>query len=109
MLSASSEYIQALHEGKYLQFLGWTDFITHTYALKDADDTVNFLIFEWLNNGYLEEDAKKLAVLQAVYDLEFRPLRGKLDYSLKAITVALFICMVFQKFGVDVTLSPEKK
>ncbi|HHF7373577.1 helical bundle domain-containing protein [Legionella bozemanae] len=109
MLSSSFEYIQALREGKYLQFLGWTDFITHTHELKDADDTVNFLIFEWLNNGYLEEDAKKLAVLQAVFDSESRPLQGKLDYSFKAITIALFVCMVFQRFGVEVTLSPEKK
>ncbi|QLZ70224.1 hypothetical protein FOLKNPGA_03029 [Legionella sp. PC1000] len=109
MLSSSSEYIQALREGKYLQFLGWTDFITRTYALEDADDTVNFLIFEWLNNGCLEEDAKKLAVLQAVCDLESRPLQGKLEYSLKIITMALLICMVFQKSGVDVTLPSEEK
>ncbi|KTD39941.1 helical bundle domain-containing protein [Legionella parisiensis] len=109
MFSSSSEYIQALREGKYLQLLGWTDFLTHTYALKDADDTINFLIFEWLNNGYLEEDAKKLAVLHAVFDLESRPLQGKLDYSFKAITIALFVCMVFQKSGVDMMLLPEKK
>ncbi|HHT0593714.1 TPA: helical bundle domain-containing protein [Legionella anisa] len=132
MLSSSSEYIQALREGKYLQFLGWTDFITQKYALKDADDTVNFLIFEWLNNVYLEvdakklnssdrleeedkkltllqEDAKKLAVLQAVCDLEYRPLQGKLEYSLKIISSALFICMVFQKSDIYVTLSPEEK
>ncbi|WP_131795248.1 helical bundle domain-containing protein [Fluoribacter gormanii] len=103
MLSSSSQYIKALREGKYLLFLEWTDFITQKYKLLDADDTVNFLIFEWLNNGYSEEDALKLAVLQAVYDLESKPLQGKLDYSLKSITIALFICMVFQKLEGDVT------
>jgi hypothetical protein len=107
MLSSSSEYIKALREGKYLLFLGWTDFITQKYKLLGAEDTVNFLIFEWLSNGYSDDDAQKLAVVQAVYDLESKPLQGKLDYSLKSITIALFVCMVFQKLEGDITPSKE--
>ncbi|WP_454783003.1 helical bundle domain-containing protein [Legionella sp. WA2022007384] len=109
MLSSSSEYIKALREGKYLLFLGWTDFITQKYKLLNADDTVNFLIFEWLSNGYLEEDAQKLAVVQAVYDVESKPLQGKLDYSLKSITIALFVCMVFQKLEGDINELSKKE
>ncbi|QMT61341.1 helical bundle domain-containing protein [Legionella sp. PC997] len=109
MLSSSSEYIKALREGKYLLFLDWTDFISQKYKLLDADDTVNFLIFEWLHNGYLEGDAQKLALLQAVYELEAKPLRGKLDYSLKSITSALFICMVFQNLKWEKIELPKKE
>ncbi|KTD55088.1 hypothetical protein Lsai_2680 [Legionella sainthelensi] len=101
MLSSSSEYIKALREGKYLLFLEWVDFITKKYTrdeyILDADDTTNSLIFEWLNNGYSEEDAKNLALLHAVYDLESKALQGKLDYAFKTIIVALFLCMVFHK------------
>ncbi|WP_454786113.1 helical bundle domain-containing protein [Legionella sp. WA2024007413] len=109
MLSSSSEYIKALREGKYLLFLGWTDFISQKYKLLDADDTVNFLIFEWLHNGYLEVDAQKLALLQAVYELEAKPLQGKLDYSLKSITFALFVCMVFQNLKWEKIELPKKE
>lgn len=70
---------------------------THDEYILDADDTTNSLIFEWLNNGYSEEDAKNLALLHAVYDLESKPLQGKLDYAFKTIIVALFLCMVFHK------------
>ncbi|QEY52650.1 helical bundle domain-containing protein [Legionella longbeachae] len=101
MLSSSSEYLKALREGKYLLFLEWVDFITKKYThdgyILDADDTTNSLIFEWLNNGFSEEDAKNLARLHAVYDLELKPLQGKLDYAFKTIIVALFLCMVFHK------------
>ncbi|KTD53414.1 hypothetical protein Lsan_3824 [Legionella santicrucis] len=101
MLSSSSEYLKALREGKYLLFLEWVDFITKKYThdecILDADDTTNALIFEWLSNGYSEEDARKLALLQAVYDLELKPLQGKLDYAFKTIMVAVFLCMVFHK------------
>ncbi|MCW8397541.1 helical bundle domain-containing protein [Legionella sp. PATHC038] len=109
MLLSSSEYIKALHEGKYLLFLEWVDFITQKYELMGAEDTVNFLILEWLSNDYSEEDAKKVAVLQAVYDLESKTLQGKLDYSLKIITTALFMCMVFRLSDINVSLTPQKK
>ncbi|CAM2864407.1 Uncharacterised protein [Legionella steigerwaltii] len=109
MLSSSSEYLKALREGKYLLFLEWIDFITQKYELIGAEDTVNFLILEWLNNGYSEKDAKKVAVLQAVYELEPKPLQGKLDYALKIMTHVLFICIVFQKSGIDVVMPPQEK
>ena len=113
MLSSSVEYIQALREGKYLLFLEWTTFITQKHTRDeeplDADDTANFLVFEWLNNGYSDEDAKKLALLYAVYDLDSKPIQGKLDYSLKAISVALFLCMVFKKHDLSVTCDSKIK
>lgn len=102
MLSSSSEYINALREGHYLLFLQWVDFITKKYETKGADDLVNVLIFEWLSHSYSEEDAKKLAILQAVFEMESKPLQGKLDYSLKIISQALFLCMVFQKSAMDI-------
>ena len=61
MLSSSKEYLQALRDGKYLLFLEWPQFIVGLYkdSQQDADDTINLLAFEWLNNGYCENDAKK--------------------------------------------------
>jgi hypothetical protein len=112
MLSSSSEYIKALREGKYLLFLGWSNFIAQTYNtdlnLLDADDTANILIFEWIINGFSVDDAKKLSILYSVYDSEPKPLQGQLDYSLKAITVALFLCMVFQKHHIEIP-APQTK
>ncbi|MBN9228860.1 helical bundle domain-containing protein [Legionella steelei] len=109
MLASSSEYIKALREGKYLLFLEWIDFVTQKYALVGAEDTINFLIFEWLNNDYSDEDAKKIAILQAVSEGESRPLQVNLDYALKAITHALFICMVFHASGLDMKMPPQEK
>ncbi|STY30762.1 Uncharacterised protein [Legionella wadsworthii] len=108
MLSSSFEYIKALREGKYLLFLKWIDFITNKYELMNADDTVNFLIYDWLNHGCGELDVQNLAVLCAVHYLEEKALQGKLDYALQSITIALFICMVFQKKGLQLILLPEK-
>ncbi|KTC87167.1 helical bundle domain-containing protein [Legionella cincinnatiensis] len=112
MLSSSSEYLKALREGNYLLFLEWVDFITKKYTqndhILDADDTTNSLIFEWLTNGYSEEDAKKLALLHAVYDLESKPLQGKLDYAFKTIIVALFLCIVFHKHNLCVQSDSPK-
>lgn len=109
MLSSSFDYIKALHEGKYLLFLKWVDFITDKYELMSADDTVNFLIYDWLNQGCGELDVQNLSVLCAIHYLEEKALQGKLDYALQSITIALFICMVFQKKGLHMVLSPEKK
>lgn len=101
MLSSSSEYIQALREGNYLRFLEWPQFIVHHYATanytQDADDTLNLLIFEWLNNGFCEDDMKHLVILYAVHDMESRPLRENLSYAVIAISIAAFQCMVYQK------------
>jgi hypothetical protein len=101
MLSSSSEYIQALREGNYLRFLEWPQFIAQYYATanytQDADDTLNLLIFEWLNNGFCENDLKHLAVLYAVHDMESRPLRESLSYAVIAISIAAFQCSVYHK------------
>lgn len=105
MLSSSNEYLQALRAGKYLRFLEWPHFI-ETYYYKDkctpgADDLLTLLVFDWLNNGYCEEDAKKVALLYAVYEMESKPLRGSLAYSLTSISGALFHCMVYQSFNLQ--------
>lgn len=103
MLSSSKEYLQALRDEKYLLFLEWPQFIAEHYQEKsmfqDADDTVNLLAFEWLNNGYCEDDAKKIALLYAVYDLSIKPIRGNLAYALTAISVAVFQCMAYQSLN----------
>ncbi|CEG58089.1 helical bundle domain-containing protein [Legionella fallonii] len=100
MLSSSKEYLQALREGKYLLFLEWPQFIAAHYckevSTQDADATVILLVYEWLNNGYCEEDAKKIALLCAVSDLPAKPIRGTIDYSLTAISIAVFQCMLYQ-------------
>ena len=110
MLSSSSEYIKALREEKYLLFLEWTDFIAYKYSkelkLLDADTMANLLLFEWLSNGYSEEDSRKLALLFAVYDLDSKPLQGKLDYALKLISGALCVCMVFQQHDLQIKSVP---
>lgn len=113
MLSSSSEYIKALREGKYLLFLEWPQFIAEYYKEgevgQDADDTVNLLVFDWLNNGYCDEDAKKVALLFAVHDLKVQPLRGSLAYALTAISIAAFQCMVYHNMHVQAQfLSKEK-
>ncbi|KTD63386.1 helical bundle domain-containing protein [Legionella shakespearei] len=99
MLSSSSEYIQALREGNYLRFLEWPQFIAQQYATadytQDADDTLNLLIFEWLNNGFCDNDVQHLAILYAVHDMESRPLRENLSYAVIAISIAAFQCRVY--------------
>lgn len=113
MLSSSKEYLQALREGKYLLFLEWPQFIAEHYKDKgmsqDADEILNLLVFEWLNHGYCEEDAKKIAFLSAVHDLNTKPLQGKLSYALTAISIAVFQCMLYYGNNLqDHFLSKEK-
>ncbi|HAT1821514.1 Lpg0393 family guanine-nucleotide exchange effector [Legionella pneumophila] len=99
MLSSTKEYLQALRDGKYLLFLQWPKFIAEYYGKNDknqeADEMVNLIIFEWLNNGFCEEDIKKFAILYAVHEMESRPLREGLSYALTTISIALFPCMVY--------------
>lgn len=114
MLSSSKEYLQALREGKYLLFLEWPQFIAELYKdgdnPQDADDTVNLLVFEWLNNGYCEDDAKKIALLYAVSDLPAKPLKNNLSYAITAISIAVFQCMTYQGNNVQSRFfSQEKK
>lgn len=105
MLSSSIEYLNALREGRYLQFLEWPQFLTAHYRDGatgcDADDTINLLIFEWLKNGFCEEDAKKIAVLVAISDLKNKPLRANLAYALNSISIALFQCMLYVQTKAD--------
>lgn len=100
MLSSSKEYLQALREGKYLLFLEWPQFIAAHYSKDskppDADTTVSLLVFEWLNNGFCEADAKRIALLCAVSDHPSKPIRSVIDYALTAISIAVFQCMLYQ-------------
>src|ERR1700733_3725814 len=100
MLSSTKEYLQALHEGKYLLFLEWPQFIAAHYQKEemsqDADDIISLLVFEWLSNDYSESDAKKIALLCAVNDLATKPIRGSISYALTAISIAVFQCMLYQ-------------
>ncbi len=114
MLSSSKEYLQALREGKYLLFLEWPQFIASYYSKdnssQDADDTVNLLVFEWLNNGFCEADAKQIALLCAVSDLPTKPIRNIMNYALTAISIAVFQCMLYQNNKLqDKFLCQEKK
>ncbi len=114
MLASSYEYLQALRAGKYLRFLEWPQFIqSHYYKddkTADADELLTLLVFDWLNNGYCEEDAKATAILCAVYGMDSRPIRGNLDYSLTSLSGALFHSMVHQALGFQKKIiNPEKK
>lgn len=100
MLSSSHEYLQALREGKYLRFLEWLQFVSEHYGIgegsQDSDMTIDLLTFEWLKNGFCEEDVKKIAILYAAQYMESEPIRGKLSYALISISNAAFNCMVYQ-------------
>ncbi|KGP63009.1 hypothetical protein EP47_12845 [Legionella norrlandica] len=99
MLSSTKEYLQALREGKYLLFLHWPQFIAEFYGKsnknQEADEMVNLIIYEWLNNDFCEEDIKKFVILYAVHEMETRPIRELLSCALITISIALFPCMVY--------------
>ncbi|KTD55371.1 helical bundle domain-containing protein [Legionella quateirensis] len=100
MLSSSIEYLQALRNGNYLRFLEWPQFIAQHYAdpkyTIGADETLPLIIFEWLNNGFCEEDIKHMAVLTVVHDLDSSPIRAGLSYAFISLSLALISCMVYQ-------------
>lgn len=99
MLTSSSEYLQALREGKFLLFLEWPQFIALHYSKDkdpiDADETLNLIIFEWLNNGFCDDDVNQMALLTKVNDLESMPIRAGLSYAFISLTIAMFHCMIF--------------
>lgn len=108
MLSSSQEYLQALREGNYLRFLEWPRYLTHN-SDQDADDTISFITFEWLKNGFFEEDAKKVALIYAAHEKNTDLLRGNLTYSLTAISIATFQCMIFQINQLTIDLPEQDK
>jgi hypothetical protein len=113
MLTSSSEYLKALREGNYLRFLEWPKFIAEHYKGgakdNDADDLLNLLVFEWLNNGFSEEDAKKVALLSAVNDLDSGLLKGDLDYAVSAIFGATYHCMIYQNTKLEEKFLTKEK
>ena len=108
MLLSSREYLQALRDGKYLLFLEWPSFIAKHYSdanvfEQSADELVDLLIFDWLNNGFreedehLEEDIKSIALLFKIHGLRSRPLQRNLDYAFTSILAAATQCMTYRK------------
>lgn len=99
MLTSSREYLQALREGKFLLFLEWPQFIAQHYSndkdMIDADETLNLIIFEWLNNGFCDNDVKQMALLTKVHDLEAMPIRAGLSYAFISLSIAMYHCMIF--------------
>lgn len=100
MLSSSSAYRIALHDGDYLRFLEWPAFIEQKYRqgnnLLGSDALMDCLIFEWLDCGYSQKDIEQIAMLYAIYELDPSPLQaGKYAFSLMTIMSALFSCMTF--------------
>ncbi len=114
MLASSKEYLQALRTGNYLLFLEWPRFIVHHYqhagrTASNGDELIDLLVFEWLNNDYSEGDAKLVALLYKLHDIEPKPLSGDLDYSLISISIAVLQCMIFQSTNLQSTILSKEK
>ena len=62
------------------------------------------LVYEWINNGYFEKEAKHVAVLSRVIS-ELGPtfLPPELDYAMVSICIALFHCMVYHSMDIQST------
>ncbi|EHL29478.1 helical bundle domain-containing protein [Legionella drancourtii] len=103
MLSSSSAYRIALHDGDYLRFLEWPAFIEKKYREGNnplgSDALMDCLIFEWLNCGYSQKDIEQITLLYAIYELNPSPLQvGKYAFPLMTIMSALFSCMTFHGY-----------
>lgn len=96
MLKSSSEYLRALRTGQYLLFLEWPRFIVAHYKMGAADSVVDLLVFEWLNNGFSEEDAKLIALLHKAQAKHADLFHSNLEYSLSMLSSAMSICLVYQ-------------
>ena len=98
MLSSSMDYLRALRQGQYLLFLEWPAFVTtHYAALLGAEDILALLVFEWLNNGFCEEDVKILALLQVVNQQSPDLFPSQLSYSLTSLFITALECMAYQR------------
>ena len=114
MLSSTKEYLQALRTGKFLLFLEWPRFVAEQYkhdkrADQSADELVDLLIYEWINNDYCEADAKTLALIYKLSDYQPRLLAADLDYALTSILVAMLQCMIYQSAHAHPLLLCTKK
>lgn len=112
MLSSSSAYRIALHDGDYLRFLEWPAFIEQKYRqgnnLLGSDALMDCLIFEWLDCGYNQKDIEQIGLLYAIYELDPSPLQaGKYAFSLMTIMSALFSCMTFHAHRVQDEARPS--
>ena len=114
MLKSSGEYLNALREGNYLLFLEWPRFVVEHYNptnsfAQNGDELIELLAFEWLCHGYLEGDAKRVALLYKLHEAEPKILPADLDYALVCITITLFQCMIYQNTKVHSKFFGQEK
>ena len=112
MLTSTVEYLQALRSGDYLRFLEWPSFIAHHYKNEDyvlnVDEITDLLVFEWINKGFETVDINHLTLLETVYNLDSKPIRGKLDSAFSSIMMAAYRIMIYQNHNlVDYYYSPH--
>lgn len=93
-----SIYLQSLRNNNFLHFLDWPNALWQAYDAesKDADSTIDLLVFTWFNNGFCEADAKKIALLYAFYDSDTLIFPANSEYALISIYTAVLNCMVYQ-------------
>ncbi|MDP3267479.1 MAG: helical bundle domain-containing protein [Legionella sp.] len=111
MLTSTIEYLQALRSGDYLRFLEWPSFIAHHYKNEDyvlnVDEITDLLVFEWINKGFETVDMNHLTLLETVYNLDSKPIRGKLDSAFSSIMMAAYRIMIYQNHNlIDCYYSP---
>lgn len=103
MLSSTIEYLQALRDRDFLRFLEWPLFIQTKYLDGDekilsGEALVDLLVFEWVINGFSDEDVAFIAQLYTLH--EPTPLAvAELDYAVVVLSVALIQCMVYKNAG----------
>lgn len=101
MLKSSREYLQALRQSNYLSFLEWPRFIATYYKPPNAsvgfsaDNIVDLLVFDWINNGYQPDDARAVAVLYKLNESRANLLPPELSYSALSIFIAVLQCMIY--------------
>lgn len=115
MLGSTREYLQALRAGNYFLFLDWPRFLGQQYKKSkhvelNGDDLVDLIIYEWLNNGYGEEDAKLFALVTKLNDKTPKLFSGEQEYALVSLSIAVLHCMIYCHLQLaDKLLMKEKK
>lgn len=103
MLLSTQDYFDALRKGNYLAFLEWPQFVGRNYQQKSqgltADELVNLLLFEAVNNGFSCDDVRAVALLCSVREKHTGLLRGALDYALTTISVVSIQFMMYWRAG----------
>lgn len=109
---AASDYLKALRDGLFLKFLQWPDTIAEHYQMDKntltAELLADLLVYEWLHAGFEEEDIRQMVLLYSMTFLKEHLLRGKLDFCLTSLLLALTMCMAFKGFGLEVVQNEKK-